>query len=130
MGQDRDERDERGFRVDDRRLFEADGTVREGAAAEAAPGSGATPASAEENRLPEIDFSTFILSITTSAMVHLGEAPHPDGATRKDLTLAKQTIDLLGMLKEKTAGNLTEEESKLLEEVLYDLRLRYVGTTR
>ena len=77
--------------------------------------------------LPELDFSTFVLSLVTSAMVHLGEAPHPDGQTRRDLQLAKQTIDILAMLRDKTQGNLTPQESQLVEEVLYDLRLRYVS---
>jgi hypothetical protein len=122
MSEDREEREERGFKVQDRRRFESDGALREGAPENGPHASAERPAA-----LPEIDFSTFVLSLTTSAMVHLGEAPHPDGATHNDLPLAKQTIDILGMLKEKTAGNLSEEESRLLDEVLYDLRLRYVG---
>jgi len=71
-----------------------------------------------------------VLSLTTSAMVHLGEGPHPDGAVRKELALAKQTIDLLALLRDKTSGNLTAEESKLIEDVLYDLRLRFVSAAR
>jgi hypothetical protein len=124
--------EERGFKVDDRRRFSADG-VKRGEEAQESPAAAEVPRPpppSEPRELPELDFSTFVLSLTTSAMVHLGEAPHPDRAVRKELTLAKQTIDLLGLLREKTKGNLTEEESKLMDEVLYDLRLRYVSAAR
>jgi hypothetical protein len=77
--------------------------------------------------LPQIDFATFVLSLSHSALTHLGEAPHPeDNATRVSLPLAKQTIDLLGLLEEKTKGNLTGEEERLITQILFDLRLRYV----
>lgn len=81
----------------------------------------------DEVSLPEIDFSSFVFSLSTSALLHLGEVPDP--VTRKiekDLPLAKQTIDILGMLEEKTRGNLTADEAKLLENLLADLRWRYV----
>lgn len=83
---------------------------------------------ADGQRGPQaIDFTTFCISLGSSAFVHLGEVPHPE-TQRVDpnLVLAKQTIDLLGMLEEKTRGNLTPEEAKLLEHLLADLRLRYV----
>jgi hypothetical protein len=77
--------------------------------------------------LPEIDFSSFIFSLSTSALLHLGEVPDPTTQKReKNLPLAKQTIDILGMLKEKTKGNLTPDEEKLIENILTDLRWRYV----
>jgi len=77
--------------------------------------------------LPEMDFSSFIFSLSTSALLHLGEVPDPVTNKReKDLPLAKQTIDILGMLKEKTQGNLTPEEKKLMENLLTDLRWRYI----
>lgn len=77
--------------------------------------------------LPEIDFSSFIFSLSTSALLHLGEVPDPTTQRReKNLPLAKQTIDILGMLKEKTKGNLTPDEEKLIENILTDLRWRYV----
>ena len=86
---------------------------------------------ADETRAtPPIDFYTFCLSLGSSAFVHLGDAPHPEsGDADANLVLAKQTIDLLGMLQEKTRGNLTEEESRFLENLLLDLRLRYVTKT-
>ncbi len=76
-----------------------------------------------------IDFYTFVLSLGSSAFVHLGDAPHPETGrpAEPDLLLAHQTIDILAMLREKTKGNLTPEEEKFMENLLMDLRLRYVG---
>jgi hypothetical protein len=78
---------------------------------------------------PTIDFYTFVLSLGSSAFVHLGDAPHPETgeAVPPNLSLARQTIDLLEVLREKTRGNLTDEEGKFLENLLMDLRLRYVA---
>ncbi len=83
---------------------------------------------ADEKRTPQqIDFTTFCISLGSSAFVHLGEVPHPESQQpAPNLVLAKQTIDILGMLQEKTRNNLTPEEDKLLEHLLMDLRLRYV----
>ena len=81
----------------------------------------------EKGPLPEITFTNLILSVSTSALIQLGEVEDPISKTpSKNLPLAKQTIDLIGMLKEKTKGNLSPEEEKILENVLYDLRLRYI----
>ncbi|HTP28435.1 MAG TPA: DUF1844 domain-containing protein [Anaeromyxobacteraceae bacterium] len=78
-----------------------------------------------------IDFYTFCLSLGSSVIVHLGDAPHPEsGQSVTNLELAKQTIDIIGMLQEKTKGNLTEEEARLLESLLVDLRLRFVAKSR
>ena len=80
-----------------------------------------------EPPLPPMDFTTFCLSLASSAMIHLGHAPSPDsGKTEQSLPLAKQTIDILVLLEEKTRGNLTADAGKLLSTVLYDLRMRYV----
>jgi hypothetical protein len=75
-----------------------------------------------------IDFYTFVLSLGSTALVHLGDAPHPEtGAPQvPNLPVAHQTIDILVMLREKTRGNLTPAEEKFLENLLTDLRLRYV----
>jgi hypothetical protein len=76
---------------------------------------------------PGINFATFVLSLSHSAYMHLGDAPNPvDGTIEQNLTMARQTIDLLGLLEEKTQGNLTGEEERVLEQALYELRLRYV----
>lgn len=81
--------------------------------------------------LPEMNFATFIISLSTSAMVHLGLVADPDsGQAEVNLPVAKQTIDLLGVLKEKTEGNLDEQEQKLMEGVLYDLRMQFVEASR
>jgi len=81
----------------------------------------------EKTRKPPIDFYTFCLSLGSSAFVHLGDAPHPEsGEAHANLILAQQTIDILGMLQEKTKGNLTPEEARFLDNLLVDLRLRYV----
>ncbi|MFQ5458239.1 MAG: DUF1844 domain-containing protein, partial [Myxococcota bacterium] len=72
-------------------------------------------------------FATFIFSLSSSALVQLGEIPDPfTKKTEKNLMAAQQTIDLLGLLEQKTAGNRTEEENKALEAVLYDLRMRFL----
>lgn len=89
------------------------------------------PEGGDNEELPAIDFATFILSLSHSVLVHLGDAPDPSGGpVRRDVTMAKQTIDLLGVLQEKTEGNLSGEEERLLAQVLYDLRMRYVEVTR
>ena len=82
---------------------------------------------ANKDDLPGIDFSTLVLSLATSAMVHLGVVPESEGgATQKNLPLAQQTIDTLVLLQEKTRGNLTDDETRLLQSVLYELRMSFV----
>ncbi|GMV13908.1 MAG: hypothetical protein AMXMBFR56_21320 [Polyangiaceae bacterium] len=82
-------------------------------------------------RLPPVDFVTFVLSLYHSARVHLGDAPNPEGgATQLELPLARQTIDLIGLLQDKTRGNLTGEEERIVEQALYDLRMRYVEVAK
>lgn len=82
--------------------------------------------------LPQLDFATFIMSILGSAFVHLGDAPDPTtGKAREpNLLLARQDIDLLALLHEKTRGNLSGEEERLLSQGLYDLRMRYVEVAK
>jgi hypothetical protein len=80
---------------------------------------------------PHVDFGTFVLSLASSALVHLGEIHHPDTAEAKEnLLLARQTIDLLAMLEEKTQGNLTDDEASFLRDLLADLRLKFVEKSR
>ncbi len=86
-----------------------------------------SPACDAKTLFSELGFSTFILSLSTSALVHLGELPDPvTNEKGTNLQLAKQTISVIELLKEKTKGNLTEEEEKLMDTVLYDVRLKYV----
>lgn len=82
---------------------------------------------AESVPLPKIDFSMFIFSLNSSVLVHLGILDDPaTGEKTKNLAAAKQTIDILGMLEEKTRGNLTDQERDMLKHILYDLRMIYV----
>ncbi len=81
-----------------------------------------------EGKLGKIDFATFVLSLSTSALYQMGLVPGTDGATvpSPSRALARQTIDTLEMLAQKTRGNLEEEEKKLLESLLYELRMQFV----
>ena len=77
--------------------------------------------------LPAVDFTTFVLSLSHSARLHLGDAPDPvTGKSDVDLPMARHSIDLLGLIQEKTHGNLTGAEEQVLTQSLYDLRLRFV----
>ena len=82
----------------------------------------------EQAILPEVTFSTFVLSLASSALVHLGEVPNPEtGHTVRDEALARNAIDLLTMLDDKTRNGLTPDESKLMRDVLYELRMKFVA---
>ena len=79
----------------------------------------------------QLTFSTFILSLSTSVLVNLGELPDPlNNEKDVNLPLAKQTIGLSEMLMEKTKGNLTEDEGRLIEGMLYDLRMKYIEAAK
>lgn len=85
----------------------------------------------ESAELPQIDFGMFVMSLASSVLVHLGEIDHPESKAREpNLPLAKQTVDILGMLRDKTRGNLTQEEAQLLDNLLYDLRMKYVDAKK
>lgn len=78
--------------------------------------------------LATIDFASFVASLATSALMHLGESGSDDAqGGHRDVALARQLIEVLGMLQEKTRGNLTVEEQSLMEHVLYDLRLKWLN---
>src|SRR3982074_2777885 len=78
-----------------------------------------------------IQFSTFLLGLASTTLIHLGESPHPEGgAPAKNWVLARQSLDLLSMLRDKTRGNLTAEEEKFFDDLLADLRLRFVEASR
>jgi hypothetical protein len=129
------------FVVKDRRIF-ADGNVdaKEKEKKEAPPAEDKKEAAAKEPdkkpaaekqepplQFPAINFSTFVASLNASALLHLGIIEDPTSGTKnKSLPMAKQTIDILSMLQEKTTGNLSEEEENLLKNILYDLRIMYV----
>lgn len=125
---------------DKRRLKEEEPSdAPEGGSAEASESEKADPAAEArqagpkpaETQLPKIDFATFVFSLNSAVLVHLGVIEDPaSGESAKNLPLAKQTIDILGMLEEKTRGNLTSDEENMLKNILYDLRIRYVRETR
>ena len=118
-----EEKEEKGFIIRDRRAFSGENMEPTEAAeikqpsedkeeAQTSDDTAPTEESIEESQLPEINFATFIFSLNSSALVHL--------------PLAKQTIDILGMLEEKSQGNLSTDEENLLKNILHDLRLMYV----
>ena len=97
--------------------------------------TGGTPSTGEragggEHGLPEARFDLFISGLAVEALVAMGDMPHP--ATRKpavDVPHARYMIDLLGIFEEKTKGNLTVDEDRLLKDTLYQLRMRYLNKT-
>jgi hypothetical protein len=149
---DEEEQQTRSFKIQDRRRFadpdasSEDASPRDPepastAGSEAAPPSdadargdvGATHGSAAPDELPlqEMNFSTFVMGLTTQALMHLGEIADPmQEQISRDLPAAKQMIDLLAILRDKTKGNLDAAEEQLLGNMLYDLRMRYVELSR
>jgi hypothetical protein len=131
-----EQQDKPGFRVTDRRRFTDSGESRDEAAAPAsasdAPASTASGAGRDaEAALEPVSFSTFVLGLSTQALLHLGEIQSPlTGKTERDMAAAKHVIDILGILRDKTRNNLEQAEEQLLETILYDLRLRYVELVR
>jgi hypothetical protein len=125
--------EKKGFTIRDRRVStqgeerKPEGSPKGEAASSAEESKGMRESPEPMTELPQVSFSSFILSLSTSALVHLGEVPDPvTQKMDKHLPLAKQTIDLLGMLMEKTKGNLSGDEEKMMEHLLADLRWRYV----
>lgn len=120
---------EKGFVLKDKRVLNEEGDGDAGGAAdseqsETPPGS---KEAEERTLLPEINFATFIASLNASALVNLGIIADPaTGTKEKNLPIAKQTIDIMGMLQEKTKGNLTVDEESILKSILYDLKMMYV----
>ncbi|KMP11659.1 hypothetical protein UZ36_03760 [Candidatus Nitromaritima sp. SCGC AAA799-C22] len=91
----------------------------------------ADPESGEQDEPFQIDFSTFVMSLTSSAFYHLGDMPNPEtGKKEVNLPAVQQTIDMLIMLRDKTQGNLTGDENKLLEQLIYELQMKYVSKAK
>jgi Domain of unknown function (DUF1844) len=150
---DSEEEKPKAFKIDDRRRFSAEGELkpefrggeqatpgsseRSARSAEAAPApespampgtlAGGGPAGGET----EITFASFMVGLSTQALFHLGEIADPQGgAPSEDLPAAQQLIDIIGMLKEKTRGNLDHDEQSLLDAILFELRMKYVERAR
>ncbi|MBL7225088.1 MAG: DUF1844 domain-containing protein [Desulfobacteraceae bacterium] len=123
--------EEKGFIIKDRRSFDDKGDLKEKDSTEEkvkeGPKEEAPKKEAETPPLPEVNFSSLILSLSSTAFLHFGEIPDPGtGEKKKDLVLAKHAIDTIAMLKEKTEGNLDDEEKQFIENILTDLRWRFV----
>jgi hypothetical protein len=156
---DTEEEKPKGFKVDDRRRFSAEGELKaehrgedqsvqesgaragagagESGAGERAPGSESTAApdrtqsDAGGRGAAEITFETFVVGLSTQALMHLGEIPDPQsGEAAADLIAAQQLIDIIGMLHEKTRGNLDQAEQNLMNAILFELRMKYVERAR
>jgi len=136
------EEKDKGFTVQDRRRFSAEGDAKaERPEENPAPAAASAPkaAAAEPRRgaepgppaEPEVTFTTFMVGLSTQALAALGEISDPvSGAPSKDLQAAQQLIDIIGMLREKTRGNLDPDEDGLIEAILFDLRMKYVELAR
>jgi len=114
------------FTVSDKRSFSDEGTPKKETKEEKRTEEHKMPYEAPHGT-PEINFSTFVFSLSTSALIYLGEMDNPVTQKKEeDFNLAKQNIDILSILEEKTKGNLDSNEEKLLESLLYDLRMKYI----
>jgi hypothetical protein len=92
----------------------------------------AGPEEPSQRSLPEVDFGAFIISLGTSALYHMGMVPDPETGkpVEPNLPVARQTIDTVEMLQDKTRGNLSDEESALIKNLLTELRMRFVEAAK
>ena len=135
----KEQEEQESYRVTDKRSFKEDGesrvpdaseTKEEKPAGEPYSESGSDASGPKTEQLPPIDFPSYILSYYTQGLVLLGEVPSPySGKKEEDVEAARHTIDILTLLQEKTKGNLSQDEEKLLENVLYELRMKYMSKT-
>lgn len=131
-----EEKKDKGFVVRDRRFSAESGASKPESkpaeetktSEEKAEKTQDRPADSQQQRFyPEINFSNFVVSLSSSALLHFGDIADPiTNKVQRDLAAAKQTIDILGMLQEKTKGNLDDEEKRLIDGILFELRMRYV----
>lgn len=137
-----DQEKDRGFKVTDKRSAfqeESASAPKEEASQTTEPGPSEEPQRNQENQtgqssappLPEANLLTLIFSLYTHVQISLGLVPDPmTQQVHKDLAQAKYNIDLLGVLKEKTQGNLTQEEEQALEQMLYEIRMTYIEVSK
>jgi len=127
--------EEKGFVIKDKRSLDEKGDLRE-EGQEVKKEQKETKDNTREEKakrppLPEVNFNSLVFSLSSSAFFHLGEIADPQtGKKEKDLPLAKHAIDTIDLLKQKTAGNLTEDEQKFIDAILDDLKLRYVKAVK
>ena len=125
--------EEKGFVIKDRRALDEKGELKEKDLNEEKKETKEQAAKEEAQKppLPEANFTSLIFSLSSSALFHFGEIPDPTtGEKKEDLPIATHAIDTIAMLKEKTQGNLTEEEQKFIESVLTDLKWRFVKAAK
>jgi hypothetical protein len=152
-----EDEDKRGFKVQDRRRFSAEGEAKEGGdappesveqpeiksrpassqpqAANAQPAASPQSQSQSQSQSsrppPELTFAAFLFSLSEQALAALGEVPDPaSGGISRDLTMAQQMIDIIIMLRDKTRGNLDENEAAMIKEILSSLQMKYVELAR
>jgi len=155
MEREEEKEQTKGFKVEDRRRFSAEGELKpehrgpeqaeSRTSASPGPAGGATGREAGQGQetpaskaalprreaAPEITFATFVVGLSTQALVHLGELPDPHmSQSAADLPAAQQLIDIIAMLENKTRGNLDRDEQAMLESILFDLRMKYVERAR
>ncbi len=144
MVEEEEKKQGKGFTVQDKRRFSETGESRDDSQTampvgdgvqtkptEESPSQASTQTQAQESPLPEINFSTFVISLSTQALMHLGEMENPlTEKVEPDVLVAKQMIDIIGMLREKTRGNLSAGEDRLIEDILFDLRMKYVEAVK
>ena len=134
------QKDKSNFKVTDKRLFDEEGEVREhrikkdNSANKKKEEPKAVPngdrESHQNHQTQQVEFSSFVLSLATTALVQMGEGPKESNAVTENLDAARQMIDILAMLKEKTTGNLNADESKLITDILYELRMKFVSKNK
>ena len=128
---DDDKAEEEGFVIKDSRSSQLSKEEAENQDSQESSNPARTETAQQPQQPFQIDFSTFIMSLTSSAFYHLGDIADPEtGKTETNLPAVHQTIDMLTMLREKTKGNLNEEENKLLEQLIYELQMKYVAKTK
>ncbi len=135
----KEQEEQESFRVTDKRGFQENGESRASDVSETTevkesdePSSetGNDASEPDGQQRPPIDFPSYILSYYTQGLVLLGEVPSPySGKKEEDVEASRHTIDILTMLQEKTKGNLRQDEEQLLENVLYELRMKYMAKT-
>lgn len=134
-----DAEQKQGFKIVDRRRFDSDGQERTESSdkpkkeekSQTMSQVQSSPTASEDTSESQINFSSFIMSLATQALMQMGEMEVPTGVSMpKDLSAAKQTIDVLVMMQEKTKGNLDEEENYLFTEILHNLRMSYVKVVK
>jgi hypothetical protein len=126
----------KGFTVKDRRAFDEEGDLKDESTVEdkkpdVPPEAKKTEDEPKSQPLPEVNFNSLIFSLSSSALLHIGEIADPQTREKKkDFPMAKHSIDIIAMLKEKTKGNLDDEEQQFIDNILTDLRLRYVKASK